>query len=214
MTKKKNVITLTPGRNCKIYQQVKTDILFRHRVQVDQIFVFVKLILLLKTYLGGGVIPSSQIVGSLVIPPSLQSKLEKWSEHRSDGFGKQHKPPFTTLTPIVPSSTPPHPGHNVPTSRLSYTLIGLWEPFCSLKYLWPRWTWPWAATSTAPSTPSSPTAFPQRSSASSWPTSSWWQCYKTFVSLSPTASLLALLTPMKRPNKLELWPLASLCFLL
>jgi hypothetical protein len=39
------------------------------RVWVGQILEFVELILFLKTYLGGGLAPYSQTVGSLVIPP-------------------------------------------------------------------------------------------------------------------------------------------------
>ncbi len=44
-------------------------------VQVAQIFEFAKLMLFLKTYLGGGLALSGQRVGSLLIPPC--SKLGK-----------------------------------------------------------------------------------------------------------------------------------------
>ncbi len=47
------------------------------RVQVGQIFEFVELILFLETNLEGGLAPSGQTVGSLLIPPEKQSRLEK-----------------------------------------------------------------------------------------------------------------------------------------
>jgi hypothetical protein len=46
--------------------QTKPNII--HRVQVGQIFEFDKLILFLKMHLGGGLAPSSQTVGSLLVP--------------------------------------------------------------------------------------------------------------------------------------------------
>jgi hypothetical protein len=46
------------------------------------------LILFLKMYLGGGLAPSSQTVGSLLIPPGWQSWPGKFSEHSSNGFDK------------------------------------------------------------------------------------------------------------------------------
>jgi hypothetical protein len=45
------------------------------RVNVSQIFEFVELILFFKTYLGGGLAPSSQTVGSLLY--SLASKTDQ-----------------------------------------------------------------------------------------------------------------------------------------
>jgi hypothetical protein len=39
------------------------------RVQIGWLFELVKLIFFFKTYLGGGLTPFSQTVGSLLIPP-------------------------------------------------------------------------------------------------------------------------------------------------
>jgi hypothetical protein len=47
------------------------------RVKANQILDFVKLILFLKTYLEGGLAPSSQTVGSLFILPGQQNRPEK-----------------------------------------------------------------------------------------------------------------------------------------
>jgi hypothetical protein len=47
------------------------------KILVGQIFEFVKLILFLKTYLWGGLAPSSQTLGSLLTPPGWQSRLGK-----------------------------------------------------------------------------------------------------------------------------------------
>ncbi len=52
-------------------------VMYWPRVQVGQIFEFVEIILFLETNLGGGLAPSGQTVGSLLIPPEKQSRLEK-----------------------------------------------------------------------------------------------------------------------------------------
>jgi hypothetical protein len=51
-----------------VFEGINVDSQNKHRVQVGRIFEFVDLILFLKTYLGGGQAPSSQTVGSSLIP--------------------------------------------------------------------------------------------------------------------------------------------------
>ncbi len=68
----------------------------KYRLRVGQIFEFVKLILFLKMFLGGGLAPSSQTVGSLLIPPGWQSRSQKWTEHGSNGFDNSKIQPTQT----------------------------------------------------------------------------------------------------------------------
>jgi hypothetical protein len=68
--------TQAPNLSVKIFNIIFVIIL-NVGSELGQIFEFVKLILLLKMHLGGGLTPFSQIVESLLIPPGWQSWPEK-----------------------------------------------------------------------------------------------------------------------------------------
>ncbi len=74
-----------------------TVTIFGCRVRVGQIFQSVKLIIL-KTYSWGGLASSSQTAESLLIPPSQQNHLGKWSENSSKGFIHRHLSNIDCLT--------------------------------------------------------------------------------------------------------------------
>jgi len=79
----------------KKFNRIVFRCIFYHRVRVGQIFKFVKLILLLKMYLGGSPLPSSKAVLSLLI------HLGKWSQYNSNGFNKLKNSTYLDITNFI-----------------------------------------------------------------------------------------------------------------
>ncbi len=66
------------GTREESYEINSTIIFLFHRIQDGQVFEFTKAILFLKMYLGVGLAPSSQTVGSSSIPPGQQCRLRNY----------------------------------------------------------------------------------------------------------------------------------------